>query len=188
LNKINKILVISGPSGVGKTTLCEEILRKERRLKACVTATTRAPRYGEVNGKDYHFLTKSEFSRDVKNRKFVEYTRLFGNYYGTPIRSLKAVFNEGKYSLLRVDVQGAKNLKRNGYKGVYIFIMPPNVKTLKQRLDSRKTNESRRELNQRLKRAIKEMSYSKDYDFQVINDKITGAVKEIQNIIRKHLY
>ncbi|MFH1230875.1 MAG: guanylate kinase [Planctomycetota bacterium] len=183
-----QIVVISGPSGVGKTTLCNHLIRKEPRLKPCVTATTRVPRQGEIDGRDYFFISKSDFRSGIKNKKFVEYTKLFGNYYGTPIDSLNSIFNEGKYPLLRVDVKGAGNLKRQGFKGVYIFILPPDIKTLKQRLVKRQGKESRSELNQRLKRARREMKYYQNYDYQVINDKIPGVVKEIHNIIKKHLY
>ena len=181
-------MVISGPSGVGKTTLCNYLVRKEPQLKPCVTATTRAPRQGEIDGKDYFFISKSDFRRGIKNKKFVEYTRLFGNYYGTPIDSLNSIFNDGKYPLLRVDVKGADNLKRQGFKGVYIFILPPNIKTLKQRLIKRQSKESRSELNQRLKRARGEMKYYRNYDYQVINDKIPKVIKEIKSIIKKHLF
>lgn len=183
-----RILVISGPSGVGKTTLCDYLIRKERRIKECVTATTRPPRPGEINGKDYLFRTKNDFIKDIKNKKFIEYTKLFGNYYGTPINSLNSVFNEGKYPLLRVDVTGARNLKEKGYEGIYIFILPPDIRILKQRLLNRKGKESESELNRRLKRARQEMKYYKNYDFLVVNDKIHKAVKEIQNIIKNHLY
>lgn len=181
-------MVISGPSGVGKTTLCNYLIRKEIRLKPCVTATTRRPRDGEIDGVDYFFISKSYFRKGIKNKKFVEYTRLFGNYYGTPISSLNSVFNEGKYPLLRVDVKGANNLKRDGFKGVYIFILPPDIKALQQRLINRKSKESQLELARRLKRARCEMKRCQSYDFQVVNDKIPRAVKKIQNIIRKYIH
>jgi guanylate kinase len=197
---MNKILVVSGPSGVGKTTLCEHLMRLERRLKPGITATTRKPRPGEVNGRDYHFLTRKGFENGIRSNKFVEYTRLFGNYYGTPIESLNGVFKQGKYPLLRVDVRGARALKRKGFKGVYIFILPParttggvqsgrpDVKTLKQRLVKRQSQESLAEINKRLKRARAEMRYSKDYEFHVINDRIVRAVGEMRQIVKKNLY
>ena len=189
MNRPNhKILVVSGPSGVGKTTLCGHLLRLERRIKPGITATTRKPRPGEKDGRDYHFLTRTGFENGIRSKKFVEYTRLFGNYYGTPIESLNGVFKQGKYPLLRVDVRGARALKRKGFKGVYIFILPPDVKTLRQRLVKRQSQESLAEINKRLKRARAEMRYSRDYEFHVINDRIARAVGEMRQIVKKHLY
>ncbi|MDI6733646.1 MAG: guanylate kinase [Planctomycetota bacterium] len=182
-----RILVISGPSGVGKTTLCDHLIRKEHTVKPCVTATSRSPRPGEKHGKDYFFLTKKEFKDGIKRGKFVEFTTLFGNYYGTPVESLRAVFDEGKYPLLKIDVKGARNLKNKGYKGVYIFILPPDEETLKHRLIQRKSKESKEEIKKRLSRAKREMTYRKDYDFEVVNDKIPRAVRQIQDITREHL-
>jgi guanylate kinase len=191
-------LVVSGPSGVGKTTLCDYLMRRERRLRTCVTATTRKPRPGEKDGRDYHFITRKEFEQGVRCKKFVEYTRLFGNYYGTPMESLEQVFSRGKYPLLRVDVRGAKALKRKGFNGVYIFILPPclpacpagkpDLKALKERLVKRQSRETVVEINKRLRRAKAEMRYARDYDFHVTNDRIDRAVREMRLILRKFLY
>lgn len=189
MSNINRhILVVSGPSGVGKTTLCEHLMRRERRLKPGITATTRKPRPGEVNGRDYHFLTIKGFANGIRSKKFVEYTKLFGNYYGTPVESLDRVFKQDKYPLLRVDVRGARALKRKGFKGVYIFIRPPDTETLKQRLVKRQSKESSSEINKRLKRAKAEMRYSRDYEFNVVNDRIARAVCEMCKIVKKYLY
>ncbi|MEK7310290.1 MAG: guanylate kinase [Planctomycetota bacterium] len=189
MSNINRqILVVSGPSGVGKTTLCGHLLRLERRLKPGITATTRKPRPGEVNKKDYFFLTIKQFTDGIRSKKFVEYTRLFGNYYGTPIESLNGVFKQGKYPLLRVDVRGAKALKQKGFRGVYIFILPPDAKTLKHRLVKRQSQETTQEITKRLKRARAEMRYARDYDFHVINDRIDRAVGEMRQIVKKNLY
>ena len=189
MNKSNhKILVVSGPSGVGKTTLCGHLVRRERRIKPCITATTRKARPGEKDGRDYLFLTRKGFESGIKSKKFIEYTRLFGNYYGTPGGSVTRILRQGKHPLLRVDVKGAKALKRKGFKGVYIFILPPNLKTLRSRLVKRQSQESAAEINKRLKRARAEMQYYKDYDFQVINNSISVAVREMRNILRKNLY
>ena len=173
---------------MGKTTLCGHLMRRERRIKPGITATTRKPRPGEKDGRDYHFLTVKEFENGIRSKKFVEYTRLFGNYYGTPIESLNGVFKQGKYPLLRVDVRGARALKRKGFKGVYIFILPPDAETLKQRLVKRQSRESATDINKRLKRARAEMRYSRDYEFHVVNDRIARAVGEMRKIVKKHLY
>ncbi|MEW6027213.1 MAG: guanylate kinase [Planctomycetota bacterium] len=185
---MHKILVVSGPSGVGKTTLCERLLRLEKRLRPCVTATTRKPRPGEKDGRDYHFLTVKGFEKGIRSGNFVEYTKLFGNYYGTPVQSLDDVFSRGRYPLLRVDVRGAAALKRKGFRGVYIFILPPDAKTLKQRLVKRQSKETVQEINKRLKRARAEMRYARDYDFHVVNDRISRAVGQMRKIVRKNLY
>ena len=182
-----QVVVISGPSGVGKTTVCDYLISREPRLKPCVTATTRPMRKGEINGRDYLFLNRNSFIEGIKNRKFVEYTRIFGHYYGTPVDSLESVFSEGKYPLLRIDVKGAGQLRQKGYQGVFIFILPPDAEALKRRLVNRRSEKSQAELNRRLRRAGREMRYSRDYDFQVVNDKISRAVEEIRNILKKYL-
>ncbi|MBI4712350.1 MAG: guanylate kinase [Planctomycetes bacterium] len=181
-------MVVSGPSGVGKTTLCERLLKKERRLKACITATTRRPRKGEIDGKDYHFVTPAEFRRMIQKGELVEYVRLFDNYYGTPEQSLADIFERNRYPLLRIDVQGARRLKAKGYKGVYIFILPPDVKILLMRLKGRSGKSAGGELLKRFRKARTELRAKDEYDFQVVNDKLPQAVRDIQNILKRHLF
>lgn len=179
-----KVVVVSGPSGVGKTTLCELLFKKERRLMPCVTATTRPKRPGEVNGRDYYFISKPEFRDGIKTGRFAEYIRVFGNYYGTPFSSLEAVFSKKRYPLLRIDVKGASRLKKRGFKGIYIFILPPDATALRQRLAKRREKDCAR----RLKRFTMELRYRNQYDFQVINDNLNRAVGEIRSILKKNLY
>ena len=145
-------------------------------------------RQDEVDGKDYFFITEAEFKKGIKGRKFIEYTRIFGNYYGTPVSSLETIFSQGKYPILRVDIDGAANYRKMGYQGVYILIMPPDRKTLEERLINRQSKESKAEIAERLKRAKKELKSHRDYDFRITNDKIADAIKEIQQIIKEHLY
>jgi guanylate kinase len=188
---LNKpIIVISGPSGVGKTTLCERLLKQERRVKACITATTRAPRADEKNGLDYHFVSTEQFTRWIKQKQLIEYTKIFGAFYGTPLKSLKAIFRQGKYPLLRIDVRGAKNLKASGYQGIYIFIRPPALKTLEARLRKRAARDKKQltQLRIRLKRVKQELKMSRYYDFQVVNDRLSRAVKEIKVILSSQLF
>ncbi len=186
-NLDRQIVVISGPSGVGKTTLCERLLRKERRLMPCITTTTRTKRKDEVNGRDYHFITPAEFKRRIKKGDFLEYVRLFGHYYGTPYSSLETVFRQGKYPLLRIEIKGTKRLRRAGYQGAYIFILPPNIKALRARLAKRQT-ETDKDFARRLRRAQMELRSQDQYDFKVLNDDLNRAVNEIRLILRSRLY
>ncbi|MFH1226970.1 MAG: guanylate kinase [Planctomycetota bacterium] len=185
-NTDRKICVISGPSGVGKTTLCDSLLKKERRLAVCVTATTRPKRKGEVDGKDYRFLSERDFKAGLIRGDFIEYVRLFGHYYGTPYSSLYDVFRLGRHPLLRIEVKGARRLRKEGFKGVYIFILPPDMGTLKQRLSRR--NDRTGDFEKRLRRARTELKYKNHYDFKVVNDDLGRTVNEIKEIIRKNLF
>lgn len=181
-----KIVVISGPSGVGKTTLCNKLIEQEPRLKLCVTATTRPPRTGEVNTRDYYFMSRSQFEASLKKGGIIEYTELFGALYGTPKKSLQNVFKQGHYPLLRIDIQGSRNLKKQGYQGVFIFVLPPDLPTLKKRLKIRRTEGDN--LRERLNKAREEINYQNEYDFQVVNDKLDEAASEIRTILDKHLF
>lgn len=181
-----KVLVVSGPSGVGKTTLCDELLKKERRIKPCITATTRKPRPKEINGKDYHFITKKTFVSWLKTNKIIEYARLFGEFYGTPKKSIEAVFKNGHYPLLRIDVEGARNIKKLGYNGVFVFILPPNLKELKNRLKKRRTSTA--DMQKRLTKAKKELKHKSEYSFHVVNNNLKKAVKDLKNILTANLF
>lgn len=185
-----QIVVISGPSGVGKTTLCDKLLKREPRLEACITATTRRPRPNEVNGKDYHFISLKQFKQWINQHRLIEYTRIFGDYYGTPKRSVSRICRKNKYPLLRIDVQGAQKLRKLKYQGLFIFIRPPNLKTLTGRLKKRAKNDGSNTLvlRKRLQRVAQELKMSRYYDFQIINDQLNRAVKEIRNTLRQYLF
>ncbi|MFC1525021.1 guanylate kinase [Planctomycetota bacterium] len=185
-----QIVVISGPSGVGKTTLCDELLKREPRLEACITATTRQPRPNETNGQDYYFVSQLQFRHWIKKGQLIEYTYIFGNYYGTPKQSVNQICRKNKYPLLRIDVQGAQKLRKLKYQGLFIFIRPPNLKTLTGRLKKRakKDGSSTLVLRKRLQRVDQELKMSRYYDFQIINDQLNRAVKEIRNTLRQYLF
>lgn len=183
-----KIVVISGPSGVGKTTLCNKLVAQEPRLQACITATTRPPRPGEINGKDYYFVSRETFKQWLENDELVEYIELFNNFYGTPKKSIDEIIKKGKYPLLRIDVQGAQQLRKLGYQGVFIFILPPDLATLEQRLRKRSDTIDNELLKERLKKALEEISYKDEYDFQVVNDNLDEAISYIKTILNKHLF
>jgi len=180
-----KIAIVSGPSGVGKTTLCDELVKQEPRLKLCRTATTRPPRSGE-SPDDYYFISRQTFMEWFKKGEIIEYTELFGNFYGTPKKSIQDISRSGGYPLLRIDVEGGRSLKRLGYKGVFIFVLPPDFSVLAERLKKRVTASG--DLTRRLARAKEELTHQNEYDFKVINNRLATAVAEIRDILTRHLF
>ena len=182
LQKQGRIIVVSGPSGVGKTTLVETILEHSSSIVRSVSATTRLPRSGETDGVDYHFLPKSEFERLIEQNGLVEWTKYGENYYGTLKSTLESTIKAGKDIVLTIDVDGAIQLKKLGLSCLLIFILPPSVQILRQRLEERKT-ETESELNQRLERAKAEFDLVACYDYCVINDQIPLAIQQLIKII-----
>ena len=182
LQKQGRIIVVSGPSGVGKTTLVETILEHSSSIVRSVSATTRLPRSGETDGVDYHFLPKSEFERLIEQNGLVEWTKYGENYYGTLKSTLESIIKAGKDIVLTIDVDGAIQLKKLGLSCLLIFILPPSVQILRQRLEERKT-ETESELNQRLERAKAEFDLVAYYDYCVINDQIPLAIQQLIKII-----
>ena len=182
LQKQGRIIVVSGPSGVGKTTLVETILEHSSSIVRSVSATTRLPRSGETDGVDYHFLPKSEFERLIEQNGLVEWTKYGENYYGTLKSTLESTIKDGKDIILTIDVDGAIQLKKLGLSCLLIFILPPSVQILRQRLEERKT-ETESELNQRLERAKAEFDLVAYYDYCVVNDQIPLAIQQLIKII-----
>ncbi len=182
LQKQGRIIVVSGPSGVGKTTLVETILEHSSSIVRSVSATTRLPRIGETDGVDYHFLPKSEFERLIEQNGLVEWTKYGENYYGTLKSTLESTIKAGKDIVLTIDVDGAIQLKKLGLSCLLIFILPPSVQILRQRLEERKT-ETESELNQRLERAKAEFDLVAYYDYCVVNDQIPLAIQQLIKII-----
>lgn len=182
LQKQGRIIVVSGPSGVGKTTLVETILEHSSSIVRSVSATTRLPRSGETDGVDYHFLPKSEFERLIEQNGLVEWTKYGENYYGTLKSTLESIIKAGKDIVLTIDVDGAIQLKKLGLSCLLIFILPPSVQILRQRLEERKT-ETESELNQRLERAKAEFDLVAYYDYCVVNDQIPLAIQQLIKII-----
>lgn len=180
------LYVIAAPSGAGKTTIVKEILKINPELVFSVSATTRYRRENEIHGKDYFFFTKDQFREMIDKNELVEYEKLFnGDYYGT----LSSFVNEklaGKKSLIfDIDVNGALNIKKKyGDKARLIFIMPPDIETLKDRLKKRAT-ESPGQIAERIKRVDLEIGKKNDFDYIVVNENLETAVKEVQNIISK---
>jgi len=176
------LIIISGPSGSGKTSICNE-LTKNPKIKQSVSFTTRNPRDGEREGIDYCFVERSEFENLIKENKFIEYAEYCGHLYGTPIGPIREVSDEKKIFILAIDVKGAMQIMKKMPDATYIFIMAPDDKTLKLRLKNRLTEDDDM-INKRFMVAREEMKYSKHYDYCVINDKLDGAVKEIEGILQ----
>ena len=183
LKKRGKLYVVSGPSGCGKTTLCAKLLKKDLGLTRSVSVTTRIPRAGEKRNRDYIFDTKELFLKDVKKKRFLEHAKVFGNYYGTPKKFVLEMLEKNKDILLNIDVQGAAQIKRNFKEAVLIFILPPSLKVLYKRLQTRSTD-TKKEVKKRLEAAEKELNAVNVYDYIVLNDKLSAATKDIVAIIK----
>lgn len=178
-----KVIVLVAPSGAGKTTIAKRLLADYPKIRFSVSATTRAPREGEEHGTDYYFLTKEEFDQRVKNDKFLEWENYSGNRYGTLRSEVDKLVESGYFPLLDIEVKGALNVQRlYGTDAVSIFICPPSMEVLKNRLSSR-GSESTESLAKRLERAEMEMQYADRFDYSVVNDDLETAYTEIKEII-----
>ena len=176
-----KMVVISGPSGAGKSTICRRLLEDDR-VQFSVSATTRGMRPGEVDGRDYHFLTPEEFRQRVEAGDFLEYANVHGNMYGTLRGPIRDVVDSGRIYLLEIDVQGALQLKAQNIPGMYVFIAPPDFEELRRRLTDRNT-ETPEVLERRLKKAEDEYRERVRYDHIVVNDELERAVREVAELI-----
>ncbi|WP_102400616.1 guanylate kinase [Haloimpatiens massiliensis] len=175
------LIVISGPSGTGKGTICKEFLKRND-FWLSVSATTRSPREGEMHGKDYYFLSKEEFEGKIKEEDFLEYAHVYNNYYGTPKSNVIEKLEKGKDVILEIDIQGAINVKKAYKEAILIFILPPSYEELKNRIVNRGT-ETEESLKTRLQSANREIECSKDYDYVVLNDTVEAAVKRVESVV-----
>lgn len=176
------LFVISGPSGVGKGTIREALLKNMQDIEVSVSATTRPPRPGEVHGKDYFFLSRDEFKKMIEEDKFLEWANVYQNYYGTPRDFVIENLQQGKDVLLEIDIQGAMQVKSKMPEGVFIFIYPPDIKTLSERLCTR-GKDSKESIERRLAACEEELRHVKYYDYVVVNDELEAAVKKTEAII-----
>lgn len=184
-----KILIFSAPSGAGKTTLVRHLLgRPQLNLAFSVSACTRKPRMHEVDGRDYHFLSPDEFRRRVQNNEFLEYEEVYTDmFYGTLKSEVQRLVDEGKNVIFDVDVKGGLNIKKYyGDKALSVFVKPPSLEALQQRLMSRQT-ESEDKLKQRLGKAVYEMTYEKYFDKVIINDTLEHALAESEALVQSFL-
>jgi len=182
MSKNNVLIVVAGPSGVGKGTVCARVFDSLEDLKFSVSATTRKPREGEVDGVNYFFVSQTHFDDMIKKGEFLEYADVFDNKYGTP---KEYVFNElesGKDVLLELDIQGAMMVMESCKDAVFIFILPPDIRELNQRLTNRGT-ESQEQLNLRINKAKVEIGYAEKFDYIVVNEKVELAAEQIKSII-----
>lgn len=177
------LLVLSAPSGGGKTTVALRVLRRLKWMRRCVTATTRAPRPGERQGRDYRFLAPEEFARRAAAGGFYEHARVHGHDYGTPAREVEAALARGRSLLLVIDVQGGAAVKARRPDSVLVFLAPPSLSELRSRLRKRATD-SPSDLRRRLRGAARECAAGERYDYLVINDDLDSAVEAVSEICR----
>jgi guanylate kinase len=182
MNKKGVLIVISGPSGAGKGTICKALLENDKDLFLSISATTRDPRQGEAEGINYYYLTRDEFKEKIQKGDFLEWAEVYGNFYGTPKSKVEDMLNSGKNVILEIDIQGALRVKENSKDGVFIFILPPSMEELKNRITNRGT-ETPEALVERFNSAYKEINYISKYNYGVVNDTVDEAVKKVQNII-----
>ncbi|MCW8814908.1 MAG: guanylate kinase [Chlorobium sp.] len=182
-----KLVVFSAPSGTGKSTVARKVLERVEGLEFSVSATTRSRREGEVDGKNYYYLTKKAFEELIDSDGFIEYEYFFGNYYGTLLDKTEAAVASGKHMLFDLDVKGALNLKKHFPENtLLLFLKPPSLQELKKRLDGRES-EDEDALNERLKRAEFELSFAHQFDHEVVNDNLSRAVDEVTALITDFL-
>ncbi len=179
-----ELFVISGPSGVGKGVICKALVLSDPKICVSVSATTRKPRPGEENGVSYFFVSREEFERMIQAGELLEYMDVFGlNYYGTPKANVEKLIEEGTDVILEIDVNGARNVKKVRAEAVTIFIAPPSMKSLKQRLVGRGT-ETPEAVEKRFHKAEEEIRRMKEYDYVVVNDSLDSAIADVASIIR----
>jgi guanylate kinase len=176
------LIVLSGPSGAGKGTACDALMKARPDICLSVSCTTRGRRPGEIEGEDYFYKSKQEFEDLINEGAFLEYACVYSNCYGTPKKFVEEKLAKGKDVLLEIDVQGALNVKSNFPEGVYLFLVPPSLEELEQRIRGRAT-ETEQQISIRLGKARSEMNKMEEYDYVIVNDRIDSVVTRIESII-----
>ena len=182
LNRKGLLLVVSGPSGAGKGTICKALLNKNDQIKLSVSATTRKPRNGEVHGVNYFFIEKEEFTKMIENGEFLEHAQIYDNFYGTPKAAIIECLEKGQDVILEIEMQGARQLKEVYPEGVFIFVLPPSLEELKSRIVGRGT-ETQEEIEKRFSCAFEEINQIVNYDYFIVNEDIEKSVNDVEAII-----
>ena len=176
------LFIVSAPSGAGKTTICKRISEQLDDLKTSVSFTTRKARRGEVDGEDYIFITEKRFRNMIRKGEFVEWAEVHGNLYGTSRKRLEKIIASGYDVILDIDTQGARQIKKTYGNGVFIFILPPSMTELRNRLEKRMSN-TREDRERRLKRAVQEIREYKMYDYVIVNDLLNSSITKFESIV-----
>lgn len=176
------LVVVSGPSGAGKGTICHALLEKEPHLAYSVSATTRKPRAGEIEGESYYFLSVEAFEEMIEKDALLEWAKVYDNYYGTPLKKVEEKLAAGEDMLLEIDTQGAMKVREKFPEGVFIFILPPSLAELERRIRGRDT-ETEEVLQKRLKAAVEEIEVGRLYKYVVINDEVKRAVAAVRAVL-----
>ena len=190
INRLGSAIIVSGPSGVGKSTVCSKVRANMPELKFSISCTTRQPRSGEENGVHYYFISKDEFEKRIANNEFIEYARVFDNIYGTLASEVIERVKAGEVVFLDIDVQGALQIQAAAEKNEllkkvceFIMLAPPSLEILENRLRSR-ASDSEEQITMRLAKAKSELAFYRKYNYTVINDDLETAAAEVENIIR----
>lgn len=176
------LTVISGPSGCGKNSVINELMKRRKNCFLSISCTSRNPRGNEQNGVEYYFLTREEFEKEISNDAFLEYAEYTGNYYGTPKKYIQQHLNNGEDVILEIEIQGALKIKEKINDAVFIFIMPPSMEELRRRLEGRNTDDASK-IDARFKRAYTEINEVSKYNYVVVNDEIINAANKIDSIL-----
>jgi len=187
IGKTGNIIVISAPSGAGKTSICNAVLGSDKNAVYSISYTTRKPRPGEKDGREYFFTDTETFKKMIKAKAFAEWAKVHDNYYGTPKSFLDKALKNGENVILDIDVQGGIKMKKSYPDACMIFVMTPSLKILKERLLAR-NSDSKETINTRMKNAKKEISFLSKYEYLVINDDLKEAVKKVQAIMESLKY
>ncbi|MFW5649053.1 MAG: guanylate kinase [Candidatus Alkaliphilus sp. MAG34] len=177
------LIVVSGPSGAGKGTICKRLLENNPQMKISISATTRKPRAGERNAVNYYFISEDKFKRMIYEQKFLEYAIVYDNYYGTPEQYVIDNLQNGNDVLLEIDIVGALQIKKKFKDAVFVFILPPSLEELKNRIVGRGT-EKLSDIEKRYDAAISEIKQVMKYDYVIVNDNVSEAVQDIEAIMR----